>query len=101
MTIKFGAISDHFRSTEYVTSRLQRKSAIPPFCPKTHKSLYVPAEKSPLCPIFLGNFPLFNRMLATGPYILTKPHVGAEFDSFWEAQKQSALVTLSQDEGLM
>jgi type I restriction enzyme R subunit len=26
--------------------------------------------------------------------------VGAEFDSYWEAQKQSALVTLSEDEGL-
>jgi type I restriction enzyme R subunit len=26
--------------------------------------------------------------------------VGAEFDSYWEAQKQSALVALSQDEGL-
>jgi type I restriction enzyme R subunit len=26
--------------------------------------------------------------------------VGAEFDNYWEAQKQSALVTLSQDEGL-
>lgn len=26
--------------------------------------------------------------------------VGTEFDSYWEAQKQSALVTLSEDEGL-
>ncbi|SUZ34019.1 hypothetical protein ROE7235_03800 [Roseibaca ekhonensis] len=26
--------------------------------------------------------------------------VGAEFDSYWEAQKQNALVTLSEDEGL-
>ncbi|MFT6073734.1 MAG: type I restriction enzyme R subunit [Yoonia sp.] len=26
--------------------------------------------------------------------------MGAEFDNYWEAQKQSALVTLSQDEGL-
>jgi type I site-specific restriction-modification system R (restriction) subunit len=26
--------------------------------------------------------------------------VGAEFDSYWEAQKESALVALSQDEGL-
>ena len=26
--------------------------------------------------------------------------VGAEFDSYWEAQKQSALIALSQDEGL-
>lgn len=26
--------------------------------------------------------------------------LGADFDSYWEAQKQSALVTLSEDEGL-
>lgn len=30
----------------------------------------------------------------------TSADVGAEFDSYWEAQKQSALVTLSEDEGL-